>query len=383
VQGTSQPNGAIEESANPDKASDVLTYLQDMDLNERLVLYRTIVKIYEENLFRLPSMKELNYYTYRIKTDTSFSYGKLTQLIQLSKEYKILEKNQTNLVNGELEGNITDAQIKLIVTDAYKQVYNTKIDPSLEFEQFMKQKYSDYKLDNAKFMHMLRVLKQLDEDNLNMSQLDVVIPTTKANVSGNATSSNKSNVLSNAKSNVAAKANKSQTQTQSVSSSIDKTTLQNAPLQSTANTTQEEAHDTDIHTNTTFGPRWNPKIEISEKACDKSPYNKKRFFDMLYENIKFEQKSPVPCSNASSTLNERNRFAELQDKRNKDELGYSCSRNNYFTQVDEEIMSGTVNAYDKNILPQFRNTKYGAFLDDAANTKVGSIMPRFVFKEYV
>ena len=355
-----------------DKTQNVITFLQTMDLDERLKVYRGIVKIYETNLFRMPTMKELNYYTYRLKTDSTFSTDKLTQILQMSKEYKILEKNQTNLVNADMEGNITDAEVTLIVNNAYKSVYNTE--PTQEMEEFLKVKYIQYKMDNAKFLKLLKLLQSLDQNDIDMTALDASIePQDKTNTDKDKGTKDTDKETKDTKDK--------ETKDRKDKETKDKGTKDtNTKDKETKDTQTIEKESLPKNKASSFGANWNPKIDTAGKACTHSPYDEKKFFDMLYENIKFEQKTSVPCS---STTTERNRLAELQEKRNLDDQQYACSRNNYAVQVDEELMSGNINAYDKNILPQYRNTKYGAFLDDAANTKVGSILPRFVFKEYV
>lgn len=362
---------------------EAIIVLQSLKTDEKLARYREIVKIYQDNLDRLPTLKEINYYTYRMEKDKTFTSEKLIELIQMSKEYSILQKNQTNVVNTELEGNITEAQILLIIRAAYQEVYKTSSLPSEELEDFLKLKYVEYKLDDVKFKKLLILLRDLDLNDVNIDKLNIDLSAkgvagSNKNVA-NASASTTSNTNANA-----SNGNASTTPNGNGNGNASTTPNGNASatLNKNANVTSESKTNPSPSLpscENKFGASWNPTIQ-TDQICKnlKNQYDINKFYDSLYENIKYEQ-----SGNCMSGDTNRNMLAETQLKRNQFELGNSCSKNNYYSQVDAEIMAGYVNAYDKNLKPQFKNTKYGAFLDDAANTKVGSIMPNFVFKEYV
>lgn len=359
---------------------EAVALMRTIKTDEKLARYREIVKIYQDNLDRLPTLKEINYYTYRMEKDKTFTNEKLVELLQMSKEYSILQKNQTNVVNNELEGNITEAQILLIIRGAYQEVYKTTSLPSQELEEFLKMKYVEYKLDDVKFNKLLRLLRDLDSNDVDMDKLNRSLSDKKSDsnkkdqsdLKGNATAQESNDVSNlggkflNALNLKNKDGNGSQSQSQSQSQS--KSLPSNTPTPSLPSCENK------------FGSSWNPTIQ-TDKTCKNAnkQYDINKFYDTLYENIKYEQ-SGKTCQTGE---NNRNILAETQQKRNNFDIDNSCSRNNYYSQVDEEMMGGYVNAYDKNIKPQFRNTRYGSFLDDAANTKVGSIMPKFVYKEYV
>ena len=350
-----------------------------IELDKRMDVYRSIVVVYEKNLFRMPNMKELNYYTARLSTDLSFTLDKLTQLLQMSQEYKILEKNQSNLVNVELEGQITDAQVTLIINKMYVEVYG--VEPSLEIENFLKLKYQEYKFDDERFMKMLRLMYDIDKTGgVNTLEKNKKQKTSNDNVT------NINDINDMMKSNKDKKKTEKELDGDTQSKKDTPPSEESTPNQEKTFVIDDEPPssesvqpENDKSKQCAFGDDWNPSIATISTGCTKKPYDKMKFYDSLYENNKLldiqscQKPKPAP----------RNALAETSQKRNNAELSYACSRNNYYTLVDEQLQSGQVNAYEKNVLPSYRNTKWGAFLDDADDTKVGSILPKFVFKEYV
>ena len=324
----SASNNIVTHSAST--ATD--TSITSMDLGLRLDLYRMIVGIYEQNLDRLPSMKELNYYTLQLSgADKTFDSNKLTQILQSSTEYNILQKNQSNIVNVELNGSITDAQLTLQVVSIYQSMFGQ--DPNKSLEEFLKIKFVEYNMDEPRFRKMLDLLKQMDSDKW-------------ASI-GNAT--NVSNVSNATNATNATNASNATNALNVVGVSVP-----------TAAVLIVDPVPTVVPL---------PATVTDRSSCSiTNAYNKNKFYDSLYTNMKSDTTpSPVTCT----TVNERNRYAERCQDRNATELGFECGRDTKFPYD-----------YDPNVVPQLRNTKFGTFLDDAENTSVGSIMPKFQYKEY-
>ena len=384
-----EPSKDITQLKDAESVSNLKLKYKD---EKHLELYRSIVKVYEHNLFRMPTTNELDYYMRRLQKDKSFNLEKLEKILQMSQEYHILEKNQSNLVNADLEGNITDAQVTMIVREIYKEVYNGNLPKTTELEDFLKIKYIELKFNDELFRKLLIFLKNLESETaIQVKKIDVSTPKTlqvnNANTTLQSNVSQNSVPQTNVLQNNVSQTNVSQTnvlQNNASQSNVSQSNVsqsnvsQNNALQS--GVSQNNLTQSQLNTNssiTRFGSSWNPPIDTNNQYCNMTPYNKDKFYDSLYENNKSINIDTCEYSVPRDT------YAETKNKRNLDELGYSCSRNSFFTQVDEELMSGKVNAYDKNVVPSMRNTKWGAFLDDANDTKVGSIMPKFVFKEYV
>lgn len=370
-----------------------------MDLGQRLAVYRSILSVYEKNLERLPTMKELNYYTAKLASDKSFTIEKLTQILQSSQEYTILQKNQTNVVNFELPGAITDAQLTLQVVQIYKSMFGAE--PTKTFEDFAKAKFVEYNLDEPKFRKMLAMIYMVDSGNGDLMQIEK--PTSTNNAGGDSKASGDVKASSKptsgdvkASTNIA-KNVVSVTQEAStvVPSSVPPVAQPKAPTvvpssvpsvaqpiasSAVTSSSQSNASPPPSCSNISYGaavPDQPYMLRTSQcSPCD--AYNKNKFFDTLYTNI--QNADAIQCIAAknmnSSTVGERNRVAEAYTDRNKSQLGFECSRSELLDNVDKPY------SYDPNVVPQLRNTKFGTFLDDANKTMVGSIMPRFIYKEY-
>ena len=361
-----------------------------MDLGQRLAVYRSILSVYEKNLERLPTMKELNYYTAKLASDTSFTIEKLTQILQSSQEYTILQKNQTNVVNFELPGAITDAQLTLQVVQIYKSMFGAE--PTKTFEDFAKAKFVEYNLDEPKFRKMLAMIYMVDSGNGDLMHNEKPTSTTN-NAGGDSKGSSKaasdSDVKATTSSDVKTDAKASTniaknvvnvTQEASAPTIVPSSVLVPASAQPADPSSSQSNASPPSCNNISFGAAVpdQPYLLRTSQCSPCDAYNKNKFFDTLYTNI--QNADAIQCIAAknmnSSTVGERNRVAEAYTDRNISQLGFECSRSELLDNVDKPY------SYDPNVVPQLRNTKFGTFLDDANKTMVGSIMPRFIYKEY-
>jgi hypothetical protein len=130
-------------------------------LSRQLRDYKDIIRVFEKVLQRLPSNDELDMYQNEMEKDTSFDSDKLKKRLIRSSEYKQLQSLQTNKVDAELPGNVTDAQLNLNITTIYQSVY-PDLHPNGEFMEFLKEKYIDYQLNDQKLKQLLLLLKDLD-----------------------------------------------------------------------------------------------------------------------------------------------------------------------------------------------------------------------------
>lgn len=366
--------------------------VKSMDLAKRLEIYRSVLSIYEKNLDRLPSMVELNYYTAKLATDKSFTLDKIALIIQASKEYTILKKNQTNTVNAELEGSITDAQLTLMVNEIYTSMFNGER-PSKVFEDFIKVKFVEYKMNEPKFKKMLTMLNEIDKE------ATLVVPAAAAAAAAPATAATATTAPTTPATTpattvatapatatatpVTATATPTTPATPATAATATATPAvtqaSQAPVaaaqatQSTQAATQVQAPPATATAAPAAAPCDCKNKSFKHNHDSLSCYNKNKVFDSLYANI--QNAEAFLCKNVtstnSSTFGDRNKYAELQAERNKSELKYECSRNQFAPYE-----------YDPNVVPNLKNTKFGTFLDDANNTRVGSIMPQFIFKEY-
>jgi hypothetical protein len=357
--------------------------MDEMPFQKKLEQYKDIVKIFEYILQRIPTVDELNYFTFKVVTETdTFTKSHIQLVLEASPEYKMLKKNQTNLVNTDIVTNITDAQLVLIVDTVYMDVFN-KENTDDQLREFLKRKLYDYALDRNKLKSLLILVNNFDMGTVSCEPLkkEVVLESdqvTMEQVTMEQVTMEQGTIL--------------QHDIIEEKSSIGEQASQpnevNAMHPPSIPTPQPHRNKT-MQMPTVEEPAVHMKLEKRSplyeddqicfnnptKSCmAKSGYSNP-FVDDLYENLKTFQDSDEYSKPADA-----NELANVQQQRNLSELRYSCGNNTYFANLERQ-MATDASAYDGYLNLPMRNTKYGAFLEDAGNTKVGSIMPSFVYKE--
>lgn len=390
-----------------DPTSDLNIALESLNSKERMNIYKDIINAYETNLDRMPTMRELNYYSYRITKDPNFTATDLITILVSSTEHKILEKNQTNIVNGELPGNVTDAQLTLQVRDIYQQVFETDSFPNKELEDFLKTKYVEYLLDNVRLTNLLLFLKAADINAISVSvdNTNTVVIKTKgiqvnesiANIVTDETVSDIISVVNSmdpTKTTINMTANSeenfnsnSNTNDNSNSNTNDTSNSNDTSNDSNSNSTNYNTIDpTSI--NSTSNSQNNNTKQIRKKTCS---YSVSPYTDNLYETLK--------CANSINfdkyTSKDRSFMAEYQYNRNIEEMKSACSRNSYFLNADDNMVlypefkwsvpekrPPVCTGGTSQVSPMIdQSSLIGTLLEDADNTKVGSIMKPFIYVE--
>jgi hypothetical protein len=368
--------------------------LSDIDAHERLKVYKDVISVYNKVLDRVPNPKELSYYAYKILKDKDFTLLKLEQLLSGSKEYKILESNQTNVVNAELSGNITEAQIQYEIRRLYKSVFNASI-PNKEFEEFLKQKYIEYHLNDAKIVNLLLLIKNLDENKFNSTngKVDMTIqnPLMKTDVGLKGVSSRAQSESANQVGTTQPDSfgnisldDKSNPKGQGRSRSVSNV-YQSPNIINIINPTPEELNL--ILGKIDSSPIGTNDLKPAPKAVP-ACYQKNL---ELYTDpftlalMKGDTCSFKPNEDQGATDRERNVLSEALQKRNMEDVRNSCKRTTYFLQKDGELQTSAQidklkNAYSPASYDEY--TQFGTPLDLAKNTYVGSIMPPFSHQEF-
>lgn len=179
------PTTPTEKSPENKDIADIR--VEKLPVQKRTELYRLIIDIYDTNLRRMPNMRELNYYTARMVSDETFNHDKLKIILQSSKEYEIIQKNQTNVVHAELPFNVTDSQLSHEVEEIYKSTLQGKQSKSkeegnkeseeddikipMELFKFLKYKYKDFELNAQRLRELIVLLHQIDSKNVNMEKI--------------------------------------------------------------------------------------------------------------------------------------------------------------------------------------------------------------------
>jgi hypothetical protein len=357
----------------------VKSFIEKMSFDDKLESYRIIVKQFENNLDRLPTVEELNYFTYKLKQD-NFDLTKMEQVLQSSKEFSILTNNQTNLVNARIVENITERQMELMVKKAYQEVFDKELTEDYMIK-FLITKLHDYSLNTDKLKAFLKLMYDFDMNKLAQQQTS----TTQQQE----TSSQKEAAKQ------AAETSKADVQKQEAANQTQKAASQ----QEKPTVTEEQASDGKTSTNESGKTSTNESAKASKedddaskqfffcspllndsKCMSKNAYKKfAPFFDSVYEANSDFQKSNQNCTYDYMNTEKDQKLANEQMKRHQDYLGMKC--NTSLEQVLAEQLDGFGAPFDSGVNIQYRNTKYGAYIGDAEDTKVGSILPKFVFKE--
>lgn len=124
-------------------------------------LYHEIVDVFDEVLMRNPTAAEMDHFyeTMRLKKK-EFDSDKLRTLLLQTNEYHILKKNQLNTVDTDLPGNASDRQVRLAVRQAYQKVFGAQ--PSPQAEEYLRTKFIEFQLDMPRFEAFLRALKAFE-----------------------------------------------------------------------------------------------------------------------------------------------------------------------------------------------------------------------------
>lgn len=361
-------------------------YVESAPLKERTDVYRTIISIYDKQLERMPTMRELNYYSYRMMSDKAFDAQKLTSILQASREFDILQKNQSNSVHAELPMNVTDAQVTYDVRRLYKDIFGEE--PGAEIERFLKFKYREMNLDEKRFIDFMLLLKALDKNNISVKRLDdgnvaitnSVLKTMDKTIDNTVSDTH---TLTDIISRGTGSSSKGNTvyNNQKIYNIINPSSSVLKALMDTMSTAGIDVTDED-----TYLPS-KSRVNISDTQITKTDTNTKKNTSCT-SSYSF-------MTAAENDYRSRNGLAEAQTDRNMDELRSSCLRNTYFLNADDNMVLFPEHKWevpqkrppvcvggDATVQPMTEQTSLiGTLLSDAENTKVGSMLPKFVYKE--
>lgn len=303
--------------------------------NETFGTEDDVQEAYNEILFRNPDENELYSFSKMVGTDKSFNIEKLKKILFASDEYKRLEKTQSNTVYSNLMGNVTDRQLALIITNIYKQVNgNDSIDN--DTMSFLKKKFIEFNLDEKIFTQFLtNYLKNIpfNVKELKSDQNASIIANAQKQTTVSAESTILQNNMEKFKEDILTEVKNS-----------FKTVLN----EQNGYTTQDGQEQTQVQ---------NPNHQVIEILLRTAKEDQKNSY-IDSQNIINQIKKESSCvfnKNASdnkySQFNTKNSVAELQDKRNTEELRNTCVRNIKYLGVDEDMV---LDPSLKWTVPQFR-----------------------------
>lgn len=315
-----------------------------------------VVAIFNEILDRNPDVQELQYYAAYTKQGPQY-IERMKILLLGSPEYKRLQKLQKNTAYGQLLGGVTQRQLTIMVTSIWDELTSKSVPLDDETLSFLKKKYLDFELNEPVFRTFVREYVLFDLKSIK-SQKATTTTVGKAVAKQGGTSVN-ANGVTGTSGTSGTTANKNTTNTTSTTSTPNKVTEQ-----------------------------------LKQKAfsCAENKVNTQQVIQQIKQNAQCQFDKNATNSQQSQAL------AKTVAERNRDELKNICQRNNSFKKFhydDLTILPGQQWSVPQRHPPVCTGSKgnysprtdqtalIGTLLKDASDTEVGSIMPKFVYQEYV
>lgn len=329
-----------------------------------------VIAIFNEILERHPDAEELQYYSTFIKGNPA-NIEKMKVLLLQSNEYKRLQKLQNNTAYGYLLGGITDRQLGLMVFSVYNQVAGSGNKLDDDTMKFLKKKYLEFQLDEPTFKKFVQ---------------DFVLFDSSAKIANN----NNNKQTSSSQINTAAIRANSAITDKLAQSGFEKENK----ISPTSSSQVPQSAKHDSKTDTTKEQYTNKDLQKCSADSKKNTIDTDKLIKMIKEN--------ADCQFSKNGVDDRYRsdsqsFADAVNDRNRDELKNICERNKTFSKYHYEDMVlvpgqewtipqkhppvcyGSKGKYQ----PRIEQTALiGTLLDDAKDTEIGSIMPKFTYKEY-
>jgi hypothetical protein len=350
------------------KSSQMLKDLHKADADIRMNMYRDVIAVYQKTLERMPTNNELVYYTHRLLSDNAFDLIKLERILEGSNEYSILSKNQINIVNGQLSGNLTDAQLSMEVTDKYTAVFGQA--PTLATLVFLKNEYIAFKLDSIKFNNLLLLLKLLEASDYVTDE------------SGSITLQ-LSDAASDAYKKAALKRKLFNSKNMPNNVAVSGSGAGSGAGSSTASGTTPVACNSGI-SGEEMAPLLSGVQPTNASSTSTNAVSKIAKNDALYSRL--SNLATQSCKFESDVFFDRDLYSEYQSNRNNDEMNFACKRSQYpdldgdiIKTYGEKKINPRAQPFNAQAVKYSIEPDYAAPLSEA--TAVGSIMPPFIFSE--
>lgn len=321
-----------------------------------------VIAIFNEILERHPDAEEIQYYSTFIK-ESPANVEKMKLLLLQSNEYKRLQKLQNNTAYGYLLGGITDRQLTLMVVGIYNQVAGggNKLDE--DTLKFLKKKYLEFQLDEKVFKKFVQ---------------DFIVFDSKS------------------------KTGKKSTDTQNKSDSDEKTKRANSAITDKLAKTTFEKDNKLQPSSLSQVPASKQKTASNSQADKKEQYTQKCSKDNQIDTDKLIKaiKENADCQFSKDGVDNKHRseqaLATAVNDRNRDELKNICERNKTFSKYHYEdmvLVPGQEWSIPQKHPPVCYGSKgnynplvdqtalIGTLLSESKDTKIGSIMPKFTYKE--
>jgi len=303
---------------------------------------KQVIDIYEHILERHPNAEELAYYSAFIKQSPD-NIEKMKVLLLQSNEYKRLQQLQDNTAYGHLLGGVTDRQVTIQLNKVYSEVGGNPDTLDEDTFKFLKKKFLEFELNEPPFKDFLKTFVMYDP------RANKTPSTGNTNASGEAQAQTQSSA--------------------SVSPLTANSTVINQLMNQASSTKQAET------SSTTQGVNTSAMIDTIKDAAN-CQFNKNSVDDQYRSNKEDE-------------------LARTVNDRNKEDMKMQCDKSatTKHDKGDMVLLPGqewsipqkhTPSCYGNNLSynPLIEQSSLiGTLLTDAKDTEIGSIMPKFTYKE--
>jgi hypothetical protein len=325
-----------------------------------------VIAIFNEILDRHPDAEEIQYYSTFIKQGPA-NVEKMKLLLLQSNEYKRLQKLQNNTAYGYLLGGITDRQLTLMVVGIYNQVAGggNKLDE--DTLKFLKKKYLEFQLDEKVFKKFVQDFILFDSKSKTGKQL--------------ADTPKKSN-----------NDEKTKRANSAITDKLAKSTFENKnKLQVPASKKESESKKLPVSKKEPIS-----NIKAKEEFTKKCSKDNQIDTDKLIKAIKENADCQFSKDGLDNKYRNEQSLATAVNDRNRDELKNICERNKTFSKYHYEdmvLVPGQEWSIPQKHPPVCYGSKgnynplvdqtalIGTLLSESKDTEIGSIMPKFTYKE--
>ncbi len=350
-------------------------------------------------LYRNPSPLEMSRYLALFQQDTGFSKDKLQFILMASDEYQRLQKTQTNSIYSNLPGQMTDRQLTMIITQMYLNVTGSAVIDE-DTMRFLKKRYLEMNMDDNKFKEFLK---------------NYITPTKSTNTSTVSGNTNNTSPWVDSQTNDLVAYPTSQVSSASsnistpITANISAASISGAVPSQITNFSNKNGQSTNPNNATYNNATIYNIYTVGTNDYMGVPNNVQQISDAAKS---FNGSTDTACKISPELANELNNqkataYSDFINARNMDGMANTCARNKKYRALDDEADFASV-FYTKTFtsqdmvldpslawsVPQSRppvctkgscsvNNLYdqsaliGTPIEDAQNTKVGSILPPF------
>jgi pyruvate/2-oxoglutarate dehydrogenase complex dihydrolipoamide acyltransferase (E2) component len=375
------------------------TLMKNKQVNDGLMdlvgTEKDVISVFNEILQRNPDREELFQFSRMLKTNEGgFNQDKLRQVLLTSEEYQRMERTQTNTAYVSLQGDITERQVTMIVYKLHKEVTGKEFIDE-DTLRFLKRKFVEFKLDEV---HMKKFI-----ENYVAGKPAPPAPAATADAAAKEAAAKKAaEEAANAKKAAEEAANAKKAEEAAAAAKVPGAKETSKDAKETFGQVATLPGDGKNYiTNSIFilGGTDRPNGDLLTSLSKSAGTGNSVDTNKVIQTIK-DSASVAADRNAAKSQSQV-QLSKFIEERNRAEMQSVCQRNTYFRDLDENSEPASHSGREEMVLrPELKwsvpqrhppicmgnNSSFsplmtqsaliGTPLDEAAETKVGSILPK-------